>query len=410
MKNDFLHELEQRGLLFQTSDLDGLGEWLNGGPRAAYFGGDPTAYSFHVGHLVPILIMRLLQKYGHKPIMLVGGATGRIGDPSGRDTARPMLTDEGILKNVAGLKKCYAQFMKFGNGATDAVLVDNYDWHKNYSHLEFLREFGTSFTIPKMLSMESVKKRLETDMSFLEFNYMPLQAVDFLHLFDKFNCGLQICGADQWGNSVAGISLIRRKRGHESFVLSCPLITDSNGVKIGKTAGNAVWVDADKTSPFDYYQYFRNIQDEMVEKFLKIFTDLPMEEIAKLAKLRDAELNEAKKILAFHATAMAHGMPAAQDAEAAAATLFGGGTSGNIPSIEIKADLPMAAIDFAMLTGLFPSKSEARRAILQGGLSIDGVHVASADTVVLPASEFLVQKGKKTFLKVLVKFFAAGEK
>jgi tyrosyl-tRNA synthetase len=231
---------------------------------------------------------------------------------------------------------------------------------------------------------------------------MPLQAVDFLELFDKYDCRLQLCGADQWGNSVAGISLIRRKRQAESFVFSCPLITDSNGKKIGKTAGNAVWVSSDKLPPFDYYQYFRNIPDDLVEKFLKIFTELPLDEIARLAKLRDKETNEAKKILAFHATAIAHGMGAARDAESAAQSVFGG-DGGGAPSVEIKAELPMPALDFAMLTGLFSSKSEARRAIEQGGLSIDGLRVPDVDTVVLPAPELLVQKGKKTFLKVVVK-------
>ncbi|MDR3208415.1 MAG: tyrosine--tRNA ligase [Rickettsiales bacterium] len=404
MKNDFLHELEQRGMMFQASDLDGLADWLNGGGRTGYLGVDPTADSFHVGHLVPVMIMRWFQRYGHRPIMLVGGATGRIGDPSGRDTSRLLLTEDDVDKNRAGLRKCYEQFIRFGNGASDAIMVDNYDWHKNFSHLDFLREFGTSFTIPKMLAMESVKKRLENDMSFLEFNYMPLQAVDFLELFDEYDCRLQLCGADQWGNSVAGISLIRRKRQAESFVLSTPLITDSSGNKIGKTAGNAVWVGADKLSPFDYYQYFRNIPDDLVEKFLKIFTELPMDEIARLAGLRDAELNEAKKILAFEAAKIAHGERAAADAADAAASLFGGGAAdGNIPSMKIKAELPMPALDFAMLTGLFSSKSEARRAIGQGGLSIGGLRVAGAEAVVLPARELLVQKGKKTFLKVIVK-------
>jgi tyrosyl-tRNA synthetase len=390
--------------MFQASDSDGLNDWLNGGSRAGYLGVDPTADSFHVGHLVPVMIMRWFQYYGHKPVMLVGGATGRIGDPSGRDEGRPFMTDAEVDKNRAGLRKCYEQFMKFGKGATDAIMVDNYDWHKNFSHLDFLREFGTSFTIPKMLAMESVKKRLENDMSFLEFNYMPLQAVDFLELFDQHDCRLQLCGADQWGNAVAGVSLIRRKRQAEAFVFSCPLITDSRGEKIGKSAGNAAWVDADRLAPFDYYQYFRNIPDDLVERFLKIFTELPLDEIARLAELRDKEINEAKKVLAFHATAIAHGMAAAQDSESAAESAFGiGGSDAGIPRVEIKAALPMPALDFAMLTGLFGSKSEARRAIEQGGLSIGGIRVAGPDVAVLPAPELLVQKGKKTFLKAIVK-------
>ncbi|MDR1207050.1 MAG: tyrosine--tRNA ligase [Rickettsiales bacterium] len=405
MKNDFLHELEQRGLIFQSTDIDGLGEWLNGGARSGYLGVDPTADSFHVGHLVPVMIMRWFQKYGHKPIMLVGGATGRIGDPSGRDSGRPMMTDDQVDANRAGLRKCYEQFMTFGNSASDAIMVDNYDWHKKLSHLDFLREFGLSFTVPKMLAMESVKKRLATgEMSFLEFNYMPLQAVDFLELFDHHDCRLQLCGADQWGNSVAGASLIRRKRQSESFVMSCPLITDANGVKIGKSAGNAVWVRADRTSPFDYYQYFRNVMDNDVDKFLKIFTELPMDEIAKLSKLRDVEINEAKKILAFEATKIAHGEAAAISAADAAAVLFGGGAnSGAVPTVELKMSGDMNVVDFVVAAGLLPSKSEARRTIEQGGLVVAGEKITDQKATIAPAESIMLQKGKKTFLRVVAK-------
>jgi len=404
MKNDFLHEIEQRGLLFQVSDMDKLNDWLNGGSRTAYLGMDPTADSIHVGHLVPAIIVRWFQHYGHKPIMLVGGATGRIGDPSERNTDRPMMSDETVAQNSAGLRKCYSQFIKFGDGPTDAIMVDNYDWHKNFSHIDFLREFGTSFTIPKMLAMESVKRRLENDMSFLEFNYMPLQAVDFLTLFDQHDCRLQLCGADQWGNCVAGVSLIRRKRGAEAFVLSNPLITDLSGAKIGKSAGNAVWVRADRTPPFDYYQYFRNTKDADVGRFLKIFTELSLDEIEEMSRLQGAELNEAKKILAFEATKIAHGAAAAKAAEESALALFGKSANGAeaVPEISVRAKLPMSALDFAMLTGLFPSKSEGRRAIDQGALTIAGKRVETPDAMVAPAAELLVQKGKKTFLKVKI--------
>ncbi|MCL2331663.1 MAG: tyrosine--tRNA ligase [Proteobacteria bacterium] len=409
MKNDFLHELESRGLIYQTTDRDALGAAFSAGPVTAYLGVDPTMDSMHVGHLVPAMIIRWFQKYGNKPIMLVGGATGRIGDPSDRNSDRPMLDDKQIAANSAGLRKCYEQFIKFGDGATDAIMVDNYDWHKKFSHIDFLREFGTSFTVPQMLAMESVKKRLNTgEMSFLEFNYMPLQAVDFLHLFDNYGCTLQLCGADQWGNSVAGASLIRRKRQKEAHVLSCPLITDSNGAKIGKSAGNAVWVRADRTSPFDYYQYFRNVMDADVEKFLKIYTELPLPEIAKLGKLRDSEINEAKKILAFEATKIAHGVTAAESAATAALSMFGGAHANDaaIPTIEMKANRePVSIIDFAMFSGLFPSNSEICRIIKQGGLKIDGrVVLNSLEEVELkPGKSILLQKGKKTFLKVVVK-------
>ena len=337
MQNELLNELQARGFINQTSNMDGLNDALNAGKITAYLGSDPTADSLHVGHLVPVMMMRWLQKYGHKPIALVGGATGRIGDPSGRDSGRPMMTEETLAKNVAGLKKSFSKFFKFGDGASDALMVDNYDWMKNYSHMDFLRDFGTDFTVPRMLSMDSVKRRLDNGMTFLEFNYMTFQAVDFLTLYREHNCILQTCGADQWGNAIMGIELIRKKLGKEAFVLSTALITDSNGNKIGKSAGNAVWVNEDKTSPYEYYQYFRNTPDDLVEKFLKIFTEIPLDEIARLAKLQGAELNAAKKLLAFAATEIAHGHDAAVKAQETADALFGGGANmENMPTVEIQ--------------------------------------------------------------------------
>lgn len=404
MQNELLHELEQRGFINQTSNMDGLNDALNNGKICAYLGSDPTADSLHVGHLVPVMMMRWLQKYGHKPIMLVGGATGRIGDPSGRDSGRPMMNAKTLAKNIAGLKKSYSKFLKFGRGKSDAVLVDNYDWMKNYGHLDFLAQFGTDFTVPHMLSMESVKRRLENGMTFLEFNYMTFQAVDFLTLYKKYGCILQLCGADQWGNAVMGIELIRKKLGKEAFVLSTSLITDTNGNKIGKSAGNAIWVNEDKLSPYDYYQYFRNTPDDLVEKFLKIFTEIPLKEIAKLSKLRDAELNEAKKKLAFAATEIAHGCDAAIAAESAAAALFGGGgNSENVPTVEIKMRKPMGVVDFLCAIGLFVSKSEARRNVEQGGIQIDGTKITDPRANVAPSDEIMVQKGKKVFLRVICK-------
>ncbi|MCL2749002.1 MAG: tyrosine--tRNA ligase [Alphaproteobacteria bacterium] len=404
MNNDFLQELEQRGLIYQTTDMEGLRAAFSAGSMTAYLGSDPTADALHVGNLVTIMIMRWFQKYGNKPIMLVGGATGRIGDPAERNSDRPMMSDAQVAANSAGLRQCYEQFVKFGKGKTDAIMVDNYDWQKNYSHLDFLREFGTDFTVPQMLAMESVKRRLENGMSFLEFNYMPLQAVDFLHLFDKYGCTLQLCGADQWGNSVAGVSLVRRKRQKEVFVLSCPLITDSNGNKIGKSAGNAVWLRADRTSPYDYYQYFRNVMDGDVEKFLKIFTEISLPEIAKLAKLKGSEINEAKKILAFAATEIAHGTNAAKAAADAANALFAGGAeSMAVPTVELKMKDGMNVVDFVVAIGLITSKSEARRAIEQGGLIVAGEKITDPKVMISPAKSILLQKGKKTFLKVLIK-------
>ena len=404
MQNELLVELQARGFINQTSNMDGLNDALNAGKITAYLGSDPTADSLHVGHLVPVMMMRWLQKYGHKPITLVGGATGRIGDPSGRDSGRPMMTEEVLAKNVAGLKKSFSKFFKFGDGASDAIMVDNYDWMKNYSHMDFLRDFGTDFTVPRMLSMDSVKRRLDNGMTFLEFNYMTFQAVDFLTLYREHNCILQTCGADQWGNAIMGIELIRKKLGKEAFVLSTSLITDANGNKIGKSAGNAVWVNEDKTTPYEYYQYFRNISDDLVEKFLKIFTEIPLDEIAKLSALQGAELNVAKKRLAFAATEIAHGTDAAVAAEETANALFGGGANSvNIPSIEIEMAGDMGILDFLCATKLFPSKSEARRTVEQGGIQIDGNKITDPKSVVAMASEFMVQKGKKVFLKVIVK-------
>ena len=404
MQNELLKELDARGFINQSSNLDGLNDALNAGRVVGYWGTDPTGDSLHVGHLASLMLMRWFQKYGHKPILLVGGATGRIGDPSGRDKGRPMLTDVQIEHNCAGLRKSISKFIKFGDGATDAIMVDNYDWMKGYSHMEFLREYGTDFTVPRMLSMESVRRRLENGMTFLEFNYMTFQAVDFLTLNKKYNCTLQFCGADQWGNSVMGVELVRKKLGREVFVLSTALITDSRGEKIGKSAGNAVWVNEDKTTPYEYYQYFRNTPDDLVEKFLKIFTEIPLDEIAHLSKLQGAELNSAKRILAFAATEIAHGHAAAVAAESAADALFAGGANAeNVPSVEIEMTDKMGVLDFLVLIKLFPSKSEARRMVEQGGVQIDGDKVTDWKSLVVPRDEIMVQKGKKVFLKVICK-------
>ena len=403
-QNELLRELEARGFINQTSNLEGLNEALNAGRVTAYWGTDPTGDSLHVGHLASLMLMRWFQKFGHRPIALVGGATGRIGDPSGRDKGRPMLTDEQIEKNCAGLRKSISKFIKFGDGENDAIMVDNNDWMKDYSHMGFLAEFGTDFTVPRMLSMESVRRRLENGMTFLEFNYMTFQAVDFLTLYKKYNCSLQFCGADQWGNCIMGIELIRKKLGKEAFVLSTALITDSRGEKIGKSAGNAVWVNEDKTTPYEYYQYFRNTPDDLVEKFLKIFTEIPLDEIARLSRLEGAELNTAKKILAFAATEIAHGRDAAMAAESAAEALFGGGANtDNIPSVEVEISEPMGIIDFLVAVNLFSSKSEARRMIEQGGIQIDGNKITDWKSEIKPAEQIMVQKGKKTFLRVIRK-------
>ena len=404
MQNELLKELESRGFINQSSNMDGLNDALNAGRIVGYWGTDPTGDSLHVGHLASLMLMRWFQKFGHKPVLLVGGATGRIGDPSGRDKGRPMLTDVQIEHNCAGLRKSISKFIHFGDAENDAIMVDNNDWMKNYGHMEFLREYGTDFTVPRMLSMESVRRTFENGMTFLEFNYMTFQAVDFLTLYKKYNCILQFCGADQWGNSIMGVELIRKKLGKEAFVLSTALITDARGEKIGKSAGNAVWVNEEKTSPYEYYQYFRNTPDDLVEKFLKIFTEIPLDEIARLSKLQGAELNTAKKILAFAATEIAHGHDAAVAAESAADALFGGGAnSENVPTVEFDMPHQMGVVDFLVAIKLFPSKSEARRMIEQGGVQIDGEKITDWKSNVSPADELMVQKGKKTFLRVVIK-------
>lgn len=403
MSNTLFEELQQRGFINQSSNMDAVRDLLDNGKIVAYLGSDPTGDSLHVGHLVPVMMMRWLQKYGHKPIALVGGATGRIGDPSGRDTGRPMMSEETLAKNIAGLKKSFSKFLKFDGTDNDALMVDNYDWMKGFSHLDFLAQYGLDFTIPRMLSMESVKKRLENGMTFLEFNYMTFQAVDFLTLYKEHNCVLQLCGADQWGNAIMGVELVRKKCGNEVYVLSTALITDSNGNKIGKSAGNAIWVNEDKTSPYEYYQYFRNTPDDLVEKFLKIFTEIPLSEINELIKAQGAELNAVKKRLAFAATEIAHGTDAAQKAEDAANALFGGGNSENAPSFDLEMNAPMPILDFLVAVKLFDSKSEARRMVEQGGIQIDGAKITDKEYIVEPRESIMVQRGKKVFLKVNVK-------
>jgi tyrosyl-tRNA synthetase len=381
MQNELLQELSQRGFINQASNLDGLNDALNDGKITAYLGSDPTADSLHVGHLVPLMMMRWFHKYGHKVILLIGGATARIGDPSGRDTSRPMMTDDQIINNSKGLLQSFLQFIP------SAVMVDNYDWQSKISNYNFMKEYAMHFSVPQMLAMESVKLRLSRPggtISFLEFSYMTLQAIDFLELYKKHNCILQTCGADQWGNAIMGVELIRKKLGKEAFVLSTALITDSNGNKIGKSAGNAVWVNEDKTSPYEYYQYFRNTPDELVEKFLKIFTEIPLLEIEKIMT---GDINQAKKQLAFAATEIAHGMAQAEMAET------------QIPIVNVSSGRLMDVV--AIVYKL--SKSDARRTIEQGGISVANT-VKKDPNEIIGMGEYIFQKGKKKiYNKVIVK-------
>lgn len=400
-KSEFLQEMDARGFLNQSTDWDGLDRHLMTPGRTAYLGCDPSADSLHVGHLVPVMMMRWFQKFGHKPILLVGGATGFVGDPD-KDTERPMLDAETIAANVAGLKKSYAKFLKFdGDDAT--IMVDNYDWFKDVGYLKFLREVGSVVSVNKLISLDRIKKRLDQELhlSFLELNYPLMQSYDFLVLNRQFGCDIQICGADQWGNAIGGVDLIRRKQNADAFVLSSPLLLDANGKKMGKTTGNAAWVNDERATAFEYYQFFRNTDDSLVGKLLRLYTELPLDEIAKLEKLQGSDINEAKKILAFHATAICRGEIAAQAAADAAAALFGGGgNDAAMPEVFVKIDAAVNVVDFVVSAGLFPSKGEARRVIEQGGLQIDGKKVADVAEVVLPKPEYILQRGKKVFVKV----------
>lgn len=378
-KSQFFNIMLERGFYNQCTNECGFDDYLYecekaGTPAVGYLGSDPTGDSLHVGHIVPLMMMRWLQKCGHKPLTLVGGATARIGDPSGKDKLRPFLDEETLKHNIQGLKKSFSKFLKFGNDKSDAVMVDNWDWFKDINYLEFLRDIGTFYSVNRMLTMESVKSRLEREqpMSFLEFNYMLLQGYDFCELYKKYGCRAQIAGSDQWGNITSGTELGRRKYDVELFGFTSPIITDSAGKKMGKSEGNAVWINEDKLSSYNYYQYFRNIGDAEVGKCLRIYTDLPIDEIRRLEALQDQEINEAKKILAFEATKICRGISEAQAAQETAIKVFEqGAAGGDLPSVTVEAIEGMSAIDAFLQIGFVESKGEARRLIKQSGLKIN---------------------------------------
>jgi tyrosyl-tRNA synthetase len=374
-KSDFLRVLSERGYIHQISHPEELDAAASGGTVVAYIGFDATATSFHVGNLVSILLLRRLQQAGHKPIVVMGGGTTKVGDPSGKDSQRQMLTDDQIAENIASLKRAFEPFLNFGDGPTDAIMVDNDEWLSKLGYVEFLREYGAHFTINRMLTFESVKLRLDREqpLTFLEFNYMLMQATDFLELNRRYACTLQMGGSDQWGNILNGVELIRRVDQKPAFALTTPLITTSSGAKMGKTAAGAVWLNADRLSPYDYWQFWRNTEDADVGRFLKLFTDLPMDEIARLADLPGAEINEAKKVLANAATAMLHGREAAQSAAAAAQAAFvEGKASGDLPTVHIKGPITGTNVTAELVTSAFvASKSEVRRLAQQGGLRVN---------------------------------------
>ena len=387
-KSTFLQEAAARGFIHQCTDVEALDAAFQSGVVPAYIGFDCTADSLHVGSLLQIMILRLLQRHGHKPVVLMGGGTTRIGDPSGKDESRQMLTDEQITANMAGIRRCFGPYLNFGDGPTDAVMMNNADWLDTLGYIPLLREVGHHFTINRMLTFDSVRLRLDREqpLTFLEFNYMILQSYDFRELSRRHGVKLQMGGSDQWGNIVSGVELARRMEGAHVFGLTTPLITSASGAKMGKTAQGAVWLTADRLSPFDYWQFWRNTEDADVGRFLKLFTDLPLTEIATLETLQGAEINDAKKVLATEATALAHGRPAAEQAAETARRAFEEGEAADtLPTIEVPgADLGEGIPAFRLFTlsGLVASNGEARRLIRGGGARVNDVAVSDEGQVI----------------------------
>ena len=376
-RSTFLAAAEERGFIHQVTDRGGLDALLAAGPVTSYIGFDCTADSLHVGSLLQIMLLRLWQQTGNKPIVLMGGGTTKVGDPSGRDEARRLLSEAEIAANMAGIRRIFERFLKFGDGRTDAVMVDNAEWLDRLEYIPFLREYGRHFSVNRMLSMDSVKLRLDREqpLSFLEFNYMVLQAYDFVELARRYKCAVQMGGSDQWGNIVMGVELGRRAEERALHGLTSPLVTTASGAKMGKTAQGAVWLNAERLSTYDYWQYWRNTEDADVGRFLRLFTDLPIAEIRQLEALRDSEINQAKIVLATEATALAHGRKAADEAAQTARQVFAeGGIGADLPVTETsKAELGTGrpAIHFFHRTGLAPSLSEARRLIRGGGARVN---------------------------------------
>jgi tyrosyl-tRNA synthetase len=384
--DDFLQTVRERGFIHQVTDEAALSARLRQGPLPGYIGFDCTADSLHVGSLMQIMLLRWMQKTGHKPVVLMGGGTTRIGDPSGKDEARQLLTSEKIEENKAGIRRVFTPFLTFGDGPTDAVMLDNAVWLDELRYIAFLRDYGRHFSVNRMLTMDSVRTRLERDqsLSFLEFNYMLLQSYDFLELRRRHGVGLQMGGSDQWGNIVMGVELNRRVDAAEVFGVTTPLLATASGAKMGKTASGAVWLNAERLAPYDYWQFWRNTEDEDVGRFLALFTELPMGEVRRLASLDGAEINEAKKVLATEATALLHGQNAStQAAETARRAFEQGQAAESLPSIA--ASLPAAVIDLAVQAGFAVSKGEARRLIRQNGLRLNDAAITDEALAVTAA-------------------------
>ena len=373
-KSDFLNILSERGFIHQISDPEGLDAAAKAGTITGYIGFDATAASLHAGSLVQIMMLRWMQKTGHKPIALMGGGTTKIGDPSFKDESRKLLSVDQIASNLTGIRQVFTKFLSFGEGATDAKMVNNADWLDHLNYIDFLRDYGVHFTINRMLSFDSVKLRLDREqpLTFLEFNYMILQAYDFLELSRRQNCVLQMGGSDQWGNIVNGIELGRRCDQRQLYALTSPLLTTSSGAKMGKTAAGAIWLNADLLSPYDYWQYWRNAEDADVTRFLKLYTEMPLDEIARLGALGGSEINEAKKLLATEATAMLHGRPAAEEAaETARRTFEEGQSAAGLPTITLDLDQGIGLLAACVAAGFASSNGEARRSVQGGAIRVN---------------------------------------
>ncbi|MFA6139865.1 MAG: tyrosine--tRNA ligase [Hyphomicrobium sp.] len=391
LKSDFLKILTERGFIHQCSDAAGLDELAGKGGLIAYVGYDCTAPSLHVGSLISIMMLHWLQQTGGKPIVLMGGGTTQVGDPSGKDETRRILTLEDIERNKTGMQQAFAKFLSFGDGKSDAAMVDNAEWLSRLNYISFLRDVGRHFSVNRMLTMDSAKMRLEREqeLSFIEFNYQLLQAYDFVELSRRYECLLQMGGSDQWGNIVNGIDLGRRMGTPQLYALTCPLLTTASGAKMGKTAAGAIWLNEAQLSPYDYWQFWRNTEDADVERFLKLYTTLPLAEVAKLAGLQGAEINEAKKTLATEATALLHGREKAEAAADTARKTFEQGTSAEgLPTVELaQADLAggIGVLTAFVQAGLVKSNGEARRQIQGGGLRVNDQPVADEKTVLTAA-------------------------
>ena len=397
-KSDLIQIFSERGYIHQATDLEAIDTLASTSIIPTYIGFDCTADSLHVGSLVQIMMLRILQRCGHKPIVLMGGGTTKVGDPSGKDSARPLLSDQDIETNKNGIRKVFEKYLVFGDAPADALMVDNADWLDTLHYIRFLRDFGPHFSINRMMGMESVKLRLdrEQNLSFLEFNYAILQAYDFLELRRRYGCMMQLGGSDQWGNIVTGIDLTRRVDGQEVFGLTSPLITTSSGAKMGKSANGAIWLNEERLSPFDFWQFWRNTEDADVERFLRLFTELPMDEVSRLGALQGAEINDAKIILANRATSLCHGEAAAHTAEATAQTTFGDkGMSDGLPQVEIGQDDAngLSMIAALNLVGFAKSNGEARRLIRGGGARLNDQAITDEEAGLEPA-DFVDGKAK----------------